>query len=203
MARFNLDDYVDVQTRINRFWQEHPDGAIITRLVSDPSDAKHAVVAASVWKKKPTSDTDIEDATGLASEEQGGGGANLTSHLENCETSAIGRALANMGYATSLKDRPSREEMDKANRGSERPPASEAASRPAPPIAPGERVPGGASKKQIGYIRKLAQEAGMDDSELHEFMAGETGKASSNDLSSGDASKLIEKLQPLASNARD
>ena len=66
-----------------------------------------------------------------------------------------------------------------------------------------ERVPGGASKKQIAYIRKLAQEAGMDDRALHEFMAGETGKQSSNDLSSGDASKLIEKLQPLASNPRD
>jgi len=41
--------------------------------------------------------------------------ANKTSALENCETSAIGRALANCGYGGDK--RVSREEMDKVQRG--------------------------------------------------------------------------------------
>jgi hypothetical protein len=51
-------------------------------------------------------------STGLAEETVQGRGVNATSALENCETSAIGRALATAGYATKGK-RPSREEMGK------------------------------------------------------------------------------------------
>jgi hypothetical protein len=53
--------------------------------------------------------------TGLAFEVDGGMGANQTAALENAETSAIGRALANCGF--SGNKRASREEMAKANRG--------------------------------------------------------------------------------------
>jgi len=51
-------------------------------------------------------------ATGYAEETVSSRGVNQTSALENCETSAIGRALANAGYAPKGK-RPSREEMSK------------------------------------------------------------------------------------------
>jgi hypothetical protein len=51
-------------------------------------------------------------STGLAEEKVTDRGVNQTSALENCETSAIGRALANAGYAAKGK-RPSREEMTK------------------------------------------------------------------------------------------
>jgi hypothetical protein len=54
----------------------------------------------------------------LAEETVQGRGVNATSALENCETSAIGRALANAGYATKGK-RASREEMSKVAAQSE------------------------------------------------------------------------------------
>jgi hypothetical protein len=54
----------------------------------------------------------------LAEETVQGRGVNATSALENCETSAIGRALANAGYATKGK-RASREEMGKVAKGVE------------------------------------------------------------------------------------
>jgi hypothetical protein len=112
MPRFDLNNYVPVQERITEFWKDHPDGAIRTSLASDQTDWKHVRYHAEVFTHR---DHDYPDATGYAFEIAGGGGANSTSHEENCETSAIGRALANLGYATSAQKRPSREEMAKAN----------------------------------------------------------------------------------------
>jgi hypothetical protein len=107
MANFNLDDYETVESRIKRFYSDHPDGAIHADLISDPSDLKVVVVKAYVYVG------DRLVGTGLAFEKAGEGYVNKTSHLENCETSAIGRALANFNY--SGDKRPSREEMQKAS----------------------------------------------------------------------------------------
>lgn len=113
MPQFDPNTYVDVQERINRFWLEHKDGAITTELAY-ARDFDNVVILASVFKHK---DDAKPSATGIAGEERGKdykAGANFTSWHENAETSAIGRALANMGYATSREDRPSRQEMTKA-----------------------------------------------------------------------------------------
>jgi hypothetical protein len=119
MANFNPADYVDVQTRINMFWADHPNGAIVTDLMSPPDDFTQCRYQATVYQDRAD---DKPAATGFAFEIANQGGmANRTSHEENCETSAIGRALANMGYAKSAKDRPSREEMAKAAGAEPRP----------------------------------------------------------------------------------
>ena len=56
-------------------------------------------------------------ATGWAEEIRGQGNVNKTSHVENCETGAVGRALANAGLSGSdFAKRPSREEMGKVQR---------------------------------------------------------------------------------------
>lgn len=110
---FNLDDYEPVEDRISKFWSDHPTGRIETTLIEVLADgpAVEFVVHAQVFR---TDDADRPAATGLAHEVVGQGMVNKTSALENCETSAIGRALANLGYAT--RHRPSREEMTKATR---------------------------------------------------------------------------------------
>lgn len=113
MPNFNLDTYITVQERINRFWEENPKGRIVTALCSDPDNFEVCRYRAEVYE-------DRDDArpitTGYAFEIAGRGMANQTSHEENCETSAIGRALANLGFATSHASRPSREEMAKVQR---------------------------------------------------------------------------------------
>ena len=106
MGNFNLDDYEPVEERIKRFYKDHDDGRITTDLLSDPNNMGTAVVKAFIYLGE------VLVSTGLAYEKNGEGYVNKTSHLENCETSAIGRALANFNYAGSK--RPSREEMQKA-----------------------------------------------------------------------------------------
>ena len=107
MAHFNLDDYETVEERLIKYWKDNPNGRIFTRALE--ISASRFVVEASIFRT-------MEDvhpwATGLAEETIQGRGVNATSALENCETSAIGRALANAGYATKGK-RASREEMGK------------------------------------------------------------------------------------------
>lgn len=107
MGFFNLEDYETVEERLIKYWKDNPNGQIHTRLLEhSPS---RFIVEASVYR---TSDDSRPWAMGLAEETVQGRGVNATSALENCETSAIGRALANAGYATKGK-RPTREEMAK------------------------------------------------------------------------------------------
>jgi hypothetical protein len=81
-------------------------------MVSQPG-ADICVIRAELWLE------DVCIATGYAEEVRGAGNVNRTSHVENCETSAVGRALANAGMAgTDVNKRPSREEMEKVERSS-------------------------------------------------------------------------------------
>jgi hypothetical protein len=104
---FNLEDYETVEERLIKFWKDHPDGQIHTKLLNQ--DSGRFIVEAAIYRTE--ADTRCW-TTGLAEETVQGRGVNATSALENCETSAIGRALANAGYATKGK-RASREEMTK------------------------------------------------------------------------------------------
>ena len=115
MPQFNLNDYETVEERIRRFYKDNPDGRIITENQTTLQDRQVGtwVVYAAVYL---TNDREaLARATGLAFEVDGQGMANKTSALENAETSAIGRALANAGY--SGNKRTSRQEMEKVARG--------------------------------------------------------------------------------------
>jgi hypothetical protein len=104
---FNLADYEPVEVRLEKFIKDYPDFRISTEL--EVIEASRYIVKAYLFKNA----TDVVAwATGLAEETVTSRGVNQTSALENCETSAIGRALANAGYAPKGK-RASREEMTK------------------------------------------------------------------------------------------
>lgn len=111
---FNLADYETVEERLRRFKGDHPSSQVITELVENTGNIGKTrwIVKASIWKDR---EGDRPDSTGYAFEVDGiGGFANTTSALENCETSAIGRALANLNY--NGNKRVTREEMAKVQR---------------------------------------------------------------------------------------
>jgi hypothetical protein len=104
---FNLADYETVEVRLEKFIKDYPDFRISTEL--EVCEKDRYIVKAYLFK---TTQCSSAFSTGLAEEKVTDRGVNQTSALENCETSAIGRALANAGYAAKGK-RPSREEMTK------------------------------------------------------------------------------------------
>ena len=109
---FDLTQYEPVAERLDRWLKksEQFNPRVLTYMESIPG-VDICVIKAELW----LGDTRI--ATGYAEETRGAGNVNRTSHVENCETSAIGRALANAGYAGSdMTKRPSREEMSKVAR---------------------------------------------------------------------------------------
>lgn len=109
--RFNLDNYETVEARLARFWEEFPNGQVFTSV--HHYDENRVVFKAEVYR-------DITDprpvATGHAEEVRDASPVNRTSHVENAETSAIGRALANWKFQSKTSPRPSREEMQKVAR---------------------------------------------------------------------------------------
>lgn len=113
---FDLSNYEDVDTRIHRFWEMHQNGRIKTKIVyqkeGENGQLKQVIIQAKVWKDKNFGKA---DATDYAEEIQGATPVNRTSFIENCSTSAIGRALATLGFAKKGA-RPSTVEMTKSER---------------------------------------------------------------------------------------
>lgn len=110
MADIDLQNYEPVDERIARFKTDHPNFRVLTEESHDgaPGETRW-IVKASIWRD--AENTGIPDGTGYAFEIDGKGMTQRTAALETCETSAIGRALANLGYAGNRKV--TREEMVK------------------------------------------------------------------------------------------
>ena len=107
---FNPADYASVDERLPLFWKDCPRGRIVTELVVD--DGTRVVVKAELYAD--IADT-VPTTTGYAEEVRGSSMVNKTSAIENCETSAVGRALANYQYQ-GAKKRASLEEVVKVYR---------------------------------------------------------------------------------------
>ena len=152
---FNLDDYEPVEARLEKWHGVYPDGRIETEIL-EHTDTRFIVVC-KLFKTEADSKP---CASGVASETITDRGVNATSALENCETSAIGRALANAGFAAKNK-RPSRTEMDKVNRAEYKPKYS----------APGSKS---AAMEMALHIVEQKSNAVADGSGPVEWSVGET-----------------------------
>ena len=110
-GRFDPEQYETVEQRIKRFYENHPDGRIMTDCVVAGVDSAW-LFKAYVYLTEGEQAAGLPKATGYASEREGGPQSEWKAELG--ETSAIGRALANMNL--SGNKRASREEMLKVER---------------------------------------------------------------------------------------
>ena len=159
MAQFNLADYETVEQRIARFYGDHPTGRIITENITTLQDRTVGtwVVKATIYLNDEFES--MPKATGLAFEIDGTGMANKTSALENAETSAIGRALANAGY--SGNKRTTREEMEKVARGQ----------TPKPVVDWVDRASKATTKEQLEQVFNEARQAKVAAETLEQIKA--------------------------------
>lgn len=108
---FNLDNYEDVDSRIHKFYETYPDGAIVTEQVLN--DEEKGVVVFKALAFRTYADAQ-PSATGYARGARKDRGVDRDFWYENCETSSIGRCLANLGLSAKGK-RASSLEMAKVN----------------------------------------------------------------------------------------
>ncbi len=222
MPMFNLADYETVEDRLVKFWEDHKNGRILTSI--HYYDESRILVRAEIYFNR---EDDRPVATGYAEEIRGASPVNKTSHAENAETSAIGRGLANCGYATK-GSRPSREEMEKVQRtdyvdSSNNKPYAPKPSTPsqnyqkakqafnaeevgAPKPAPSIKNPGAtASEKQLGLIRSLIRGKGMSESEGVSYVSATINREinSVSEILMGEASNVITALKSVAQAPED
>ena len=165
----SIEDYEPVASRLARFWEKHPEGRVITKLLTFEGD--RVIVQADIYVDR---EDDRPVATDFAEEMRGSNNVNKTSHIENACTSAIGRALADCDFASSTDwtKRPSREEMHKVERMSGDTRITESSNL--------------ASEKQQNMIRAVCKSM------------GKTPPANLQGMTKRDASAFIDSLKSAA-----
>lgn len=126
MGNFNLNDYETVKSRKERFYKDNKDGRTIVKNITPREELmNYALFEVKLYKDKEDQEKGLAVATGYAMEirdkelkkSQYGKeyeSVNYSSWTENCEESAVGRALDNAGYSGNKKC--SREEIEKSQR---------------------------------------------------------------------------------------
>lgn len=88
-------DYAEVPQRVKAFRKLYPAGTIETEIVSMEDGV---CVMRALARTRDENGNDLLLATGTAYEKENSTFINKTSYIENCETSAIGRALGFCGF---------------------------------------------------------------------------------------------------------
>jgi hypothetical protein len=207
MAQFNLENYETVADRLVRWWEEYPDGQILTSIHHYQGDVV-------LFRAEGYDNNGKLIATGYAEEIRGSSPVNRTSFVENGETSAIGRMIANspLGHTG---ERPSRTEMMKASShpavvSSNKPEyarttqqvvneladkfgATEVKSDPPSIKNPGEP----ASPKQLGMLRAILRGMEIENQDAVDLCGATIGRIieKMDELTKGEASELITKFK--------
>lgn len=200
MPQFNLEDYDTVEDRLKKFWAEYPEGRLDTSIVHTYNNGG-VIIKATFWANGGTEDP---VTTGIAEEhpqKRHDYDVNENCWVENCETSAIGRALANWKY--SGDKRPSREEMQKAQGGAEGNAQGTPASAPTEsgasgsPSRSGSRRPTNFNGMLFYRAKEYAEANGLENPRGYsDKLAQERfNKKSSRDLTEQECRTLLDELK--------
>ena len=184
MPQFNLSDYQTVEERIHLFWEKYPNGRLLNEIIFD--DGERVVIRASVWTDAANGyPTTVDFAEEMLTQK----GVNSTSRIENCATSATGRALSLLGGVFSPKGkRPSQQEMAKVQRRQEAPRPTAPQPAPAPSgLASDER------KALLDRLNALPDDVRKEAKELFLFQFGKPSEVAPNRLE--EAADFITKYE--------
>lgn len=191
MAKFNLDDYTTVDERIEIYSQDNPDYRVYTEVIGESENGEKIRIKATLYKNGDDLSKALFHSTGIASETYEGY-VNKTSRDENCETSAIGRALANAGY-TGKGGRPSREEMAKVERLTDNESKPKTEKKKEEP-EPKDEV---SSDDEDSFVEKM--ESFTDLTQFMKFFNGEMSKREGKELKEFQ-NKYLSKAREIMTN---
>lgn len=146
-----FEDYVPVAERLERFYERFPDGRVITHIIEHNLESGFVLMRAEVYRSP---DDAQPAATGHAFEVRGESYVNKTSYIENCETGAVGRALALLGFEVK-RGIASREELEKTARMT-----PDKAARAATPNSSASTPPAAVAERSVNLDAEILQSAG-------------------------------------------
>lgn len=201
-------DYLEVKWRIVWLRTVHPEASVETEVVR--KDAEGITVRAEVsWPiLLDGGHVHVVKGSGYAYEPQLRPGR-MGQAMENAETSAIGRALATLGFGTQFSP-----DMDQAEGFVVDSPVSRAPEssqtrqnaphdeRPHEPAVPAQRAESGspgenanpATDKQLKAIYAITRKLDWDPDHARAELLNITGKEHTKDLSIGEASRFLDYL---------
>jgi hypothetical protein len=173
--RFNPDEYITVHERIEKFYAKYPQGRILTSIVEHNAETGFVLVRAEVYREP---DDALPAATGHAYELRSAGHVQQGSYVEVGETSAVGRALALLGFEVR-RGVASREEVERGSRKAQS--AARQAERPAAPTqkpapqeterAPRQSAPAAEPAADLDtQILGAAEELGYDAAKVRKWV---------------------------------
>lgn len=166
-------DYAEVNQRIKAFRKLHPNGCISTNI--EKLEDGICVIKATVFDEK-----DFLLATGYAYEKEGSTFINKTSYIENCETSAVGRALGMLGIGIDVSVA-SYEEVANAS--------VQQANDTTPKTS--DEAQAKCTEKQLNYLKTLITKGNHSEEQILSFYKVK----SLDELTGAQASALINKFK--------
>jgi len=167
-AKFNLDEYVMVKDRVLEFYQKYPTGRIITTPIEHDREVGFVMFRAEIYR---IFSDQVPASTGHAYELKTEGFVNKTSYIENCETSAVGRALALLSHQVT-NSIASREEMEKV-----------------------ERMTVESDPELVKKIQAIWKEGGGTEEQLTSWVKNNNGGLGLNDISGNRQQAMLTRLE--------
>lgn len=168
-------DYAEVNQRIKAFRMVCPQGAIITEMLSNENGV-------CVFKATILNDEQVVLGTGTAYENEKSSFINKTSYIENCETSAVGRALGMCGFGIDTSVASFEEVTNAINNQGEK--------------KEGEKKKSDITKEMVVELLLLADQTGTDRMKM--LKAYKTDNA--YDLSKKQYEELTQNLEKRKAN---
>lgn len=174
--------YIEVNQRVKAFRMIYPEGAIVTEII----DCANGVVT---MKATAIDNEGKILATGFANEKESASFINKTSYIENCETSAVGRALGFCGFGidTSIC---SADELNNALEQQKAKPINKRVAEEKKKAEKGRKQPSAMRDEMEEITMRIATDHGINLDELLQ----KKGKASLEELTDKELSDFMEWL---------